>query len=127
MNFQENGVVVSQKLFEKCGKPRMGKRSADSAADADHRYEDRAEELMDNGFDDFNAYRSQRHNPHTSSSRMVAAGTSMDRLIQDIKRKIKKTKNFWHRIPQSICSHNKLIAEPSATDRNCWNGNVTIL
>ncbi|KAI1287353.1 Glypican-6 [Halotydeus destructor] len=128
MNFQENGVIVSQKLFEKCGKPRIGKRAAVS---------DRSngEELMDNGFDDFNTYRSHHQQQQPHASRMVAAGTSMERLINDIKRKLRKTKDFWVKLPSNVCSNSALSSSISGSSsssssssassrdqRSCWNG-----
>lgn len=79
---------------------------------------------MDNGFDDFNAYRT-RPSPH--SSRMVAAGTSMDRLIQDIKRKIRKTKDFWAKLPSQLCASKSITSGGaggggSGANARCFNG-----
>lgn len=96
----------------------MGKRAANSDRYVAGSTDDG--EQMDNGFDDFNAYRT-RPSPH--SSRIVAAGTSMDRLIQDIKRKIRKTKDFWAKLPNGLCSNNKLITGTrDASAKSCWNG-----
>jgi hypothetical protein len=119
MNFQENGIVVSQKLFEKCGKPRIGKREAVN----DHLQD--GEDLMDNGFDDFNTYRSNQQPQH--GSRIMAAGTSMDRLIDDIKRKIKRTKDYWTKLPSTLCTHRHFGASTTREhSRSCWNGSATI-
>lgn len=102
MNFQENGPAVSQQLFKECGKPRLGKR------DARH-------EL---NFKTFTfGHRQNDVRPTT------AAGTSIDRLVQSIKKKIKKTKGFWTQISKSMC-HNPQVAGQSKSlpDDNCWNG-----
>ncbi|RWS03255.1 Glypican-6-like protein, partial [Dinothrombium tinctorium] len=103
MNFQENGVAVSQKLFDSCGKPRIGKRSATNSKASFNKY-------------DFNYA--------TFESRPVAAlGSKFDRLLQDVKRKIKRTKDFWLKLPESMCSHSHLVGTNIKDGSlNCWNG-----
>jgi hypothetical protein len=49
----------------------------------------------------------------------------MDRLIEDIKKKIKRTKGFWTKLPQTLCTQPH-VSTPTETQENkssnCWNG-----
>lgn len=102
MNFQENGQVVSQELFKHCGKPRLGKRDA--------RHELNFETLKF-------GHRENAVRPTT------AAGTSIDRLVQSIKKKIKKTKNFWVQLSKIMCSNPQVAGNSKALPQDdCWNG-----
>lgn len=46
----------------------------------------------------------------------------LDKLVKDIKQKVKDSKKFWSHLPYQICN-NEEIAAPSSSDANCWNGN----
>lgn len=74
------------------------------------------------GTDDF-AYGSPwRYKPSNSGNRPItAAGTSLDRLVVDIKKKINTVKDFWVELPYSVCNDENLAAQPGEED-NCWNG-----
>ena len=50
-----------------------------------------------------------------------AAGTSLDRLVRDIKDKVKTAKDFWLLLPYNICNDEGLAASPDSQD-DCWNG-----
>ncbi|XP_055925582.1 glypican-6-like [Argiope bruennichi] len=102
MNFQENGQVVSQELFKHCGKPRLGKRDA--------RHELNFETLKF-------GHRENAVRPTT------AAGTSIDRLVQGIRKKIKKTKNFWIQLSKLMCSNPQVAGQSKSLPvDDCWNG-----
>lgn len=47
----------------------------------------------------------------------------LDRLIRDIRAKIKDSKKFWSNLPYQICNNDEIAASPS-NDVNCWNGNA---
>lgn len=51
----------------------------------------------------------------------TAAGTSLDRLVRDIKDKVKTAKDFWIQLPYSVCNDEKIAAQPDKDDQ-CWNG-----
>jgi len=111
MNFQENGYEVSQKVFKGCGKPRLDKRSAPQMDFAPVKFDRRSGGGGGGGgVGGVGAVR-----PTT------AAGTSLDRLVRDIKQKVKASKGFWTKLSQSVCSHDKM-ASPSSDDADCWNG-----
>ena len=92
-------IVVFQ-VFQGCGKPAYGrkKREADSYNE-----------------DYFNSwkYSEQSVRPTTAS------GTNLDRLVRDIKKKIKVAKDFWNGLPHGVCND---WAEPLFKEYNCWNG-----
>ncbi|XP_015920377.1 glypican-6 [Parasteatoda tepidariorum] len=98
MNFQENGVLISKKLFHKCGKPRLGKRDVNGQ-------EITLEKLK------------FLHN--LGARPTTAAGTSIERLVDNLKKKTKKIKKFWQELPIKICSHSQM----EQGSKNCWNGN----
>lgn len=49
----------------------------------------------------------------------TAAGTSLDRLVRDIKGKVEIAKDFWRDLPHSICN---VEAAPVQNNDHCWNG-----
>ncbi|KAG8190993.1 hypothetical protein JTE90_010851 [Oedothorax gibbosus] len=98
MNFQENGVAISKKLFEICGKPRLGKRHLSDQ-------EIPLEKLK------------FLHNHGARPT--TAAGTSIERLVENLKKKTRKIKKFWQDLPVKMCSHSQM--EEGA--KRCWDGN----
>lgn len=46
----------------------------------------------------------------------------LDKLVKDIRTKIKDSKKFWSNLPYQICNNEDVAASPS-NDMNCWNGN----
>ncbi|XP_041051519.1 glypican-4 [Carcharodon carcharias] len=101
MNMQENSMQISQKAFQGCGKPKSwsASRSGRSVSDG------------------FNA----RFRPYSPEERpTTAAGTSLDRLVTDVKEKLKKAKKFWSTLPYSLCSDNSSAGVVEQND--CWNG-----
>ncbi|XP_041115621.1 glypican-6-like [Polyodon spathula] len=102
MNMQENSMQVSSKVFQGCGQPKPAPpgRSTRAASDIfNHRFKPSEER------------------PTT------AAGTSLDRLVVDIKEKLKKSKKFWSTLPDSICSDVKVTGDRS-NEEECWNGHT---
>lgn len=100
MNFQESGPQVSQKVFQGCGQPRLGKR------DVSHEI-------------DFDTLRFEK--PNNAPRPITAAGTSLDRLVKDIRSKINQARSFWNYLPYHVCSHERVAAD-FKKDEECWNG-----
>ncbi|XP_057706781.1 glypican-4 isoform X2 [Corythoichthys intestinalis] len=99
MNMQENSMQVSQKVFHGCGqpKPSMAFRSKRSAKDT--------------------AF-TGRFRPYSPDARpTTAAGTSLDRLTNDVKKKLKHAKKFWSTLPETVCAGERI-----APGDDCWNG-----
>ena len=49
----------------------------------------------------------------------TALGTSLDRLVRDIKAKIRTAKDFWKDMPHTVCNE---VAAPITEEHKCWNG-----
>ncbi|XP_054890294.1 glypican-4 [Poeciliopsis prolifica] len=99
MNMQENSLQVSQMVFQGCGTPKPNKafRSKRSGKET--------------GF-------TGRFRPYSPEARpTTAAGTSLDRLTGEVKRKLKHAKKFWSTLPETVCA-----AERTAPGDECWNG-----
>ncbi|MEQ2243654.1 hypothetical protein ILYODFUR_009051 [Ilyodon furcidens] len=99
MNMQENSMQVSQKVFQGCGtpKPNVAFRSTRS--------------VRETGF-------TGRFRPYTPEARpTTAAGTSLDRLTVEVKKKLKHAKKFWSTLPETVCAGERI-----APGDECWNG-----
>ncbi|TKS72668.1 Glypican-4 K-glypican [Collichthys lucidus] len=99
MNMQENSMQVSQKVFQGCGqpKPSMAFRSTRS--------------VKETGF-------TGRFRPYSPDARpTTAAGTSLDRLTNDVRKKLKHAKKFWSTLPETVCAGERI-----APGDECWNG-----
>ncbi len=91
-------------VFSGCGQPRFRKKRDASAAAAS--YEDYSFGWKPNK-------KQQYVRPTT------AAGTSLDRLVRDIKQKVEIAKDFWKTLPHKICNQE---ATAVGNNSNCWNG-----
>lgn len=47
----------------------------------------------------------------------------LDKIVRDIRQRVKDYKKFWSNLPHSICS-NEDIAASSDVDGMCWNGHT---
>nr|AAG38110.1 dally-like protein [Drosophila melanogaster] len=47
----------------------------------------------------------------------------LDRIVRDIRQRVKDYKKFWSNLPHSVCS-NEDIASSSDVDGMCWNGHT---
>lgn len=122
MQFQ-NSVI---QLFEECGKPKIGGRSRRSPVGpmASSRFSDHSSRIpiddirySRNGHNQSPAsFQSQSSSTITGSSSSSSTGgsghhnhdgpgPSLERLITDIKRRVKKTKDFWVRgLSSNVCT-----------------------
>ncbi|XP_063045313.1 glypican-2 [Engraulis encrasicolus] len=104
MNLQDNSVTISTKVFQGCGNPRpkpsRTKRSPSKEPQANRK--------------PFRNY-SPEEKPTT------AAGTNLDRLVSDLKERLRPMKGFWVSLPHTICNDDKIAADVTNEDR-CWNG-----
>ncbi|KAJ3588503.1 hypothetical protein NHX12_012095 [Muraenolepis orangiensis] len=99
MNMQENSMQVSQKIFQGCGQPRPAKAFRARRA------------VKETGF-------TGRFRPYSPDARpTTAAGTSLDRLTTDVKKKLKFAKKFWSTLPDTVCDGERI-----APGDECWNG-----
>ncbi|KAG5843618.1 hypothetical protein ANANG_G00152850 [Anguilla anguilla] len=99
MNMQENSMQVSQKVFQGCGQPKLATVVRSSRS------------IKDQSFPG-------RFRPYTPDALpTTAAGTSLDRLLTDVKKKLKQAKKFWSTLPENVCVEDRV--EPGD---ECWNG-----
>ncbi|XP_014713939.1 glypican-4 isoform X1 [Equus asinus] len=103
MNMQENSVQVSQKVFQGCGPPKPLPAGRITRS------------LSESAF-------SARFRPYHPEERpTTAAGTSLDRLVTDVKEKLKQAKKFWSSLPSNVCNDERMAAGNGNED-DCWNG-----
>ncbi|KAJ6654899.1 hypothetical protein lerEdw1_006370 [Lerista edwardsae] len=101
MHLQEHGVQTSARVFQSCGSPRpVPARSRRAAREEAKRR--------------FRIY-APEEKPTT------AAGTNLDRLVLDMKEKLRLMRRFWVMLPHALCSNEKLAADITDED-TCWNG-----
>ncbi|XP_067298327.1 glypican-6a isoform X2 [Pseudorasbora parva] len=102
MTMQDNSIQVSSKIFQGCGHPKQAGigRSA-------------------RGISDVFSSRFRQLNPEERPT--TAAGTSLDRLVIDIKEKLKESKKFWSTLPDGICAEDK-VTDPD--EEQCWNSHT---
>ncbi|XP_039356087.1 glypican-2 [Mauremys reevesii] len=101
MYLQENGVQTSAKVFQGCGTPRPAPaRSRRAARDETKR-------------------RFRTYPPEEKPT--TAAGTNLDRLVTDVKEKLRLMRGFWVTLPHTLCSDGKVAADVTDEDK-CWNG-----
>ncbi|GFS17198.1 glypican-6 [Elysia marginata] len=58
-----------------------------------------------------------RHNSRDCSK----SGNCLDKLVRDLKEKLKPAKNFWTNLPYMACQEESLAADATEQD-DCWNG-----
>lgn len=99
MNMQENSMQVSQKVFQGCGQPQPSTTFRNKRS------------MKETSF-------TGRFRPYSPDARpTTAAGTSLDRLTSDVKKKLKHAKKFWSTLPETVCA-----GERTAPGDECWNG-----
>ncbi|XP_053212011.1 glypican-6-like [Panonychus citri] len=103
MNFQENGVNITKKIWQYCGKPKVGKRRAINRESYD--------------------------SPSPSSGNFGYSGSDgspLGHMLNEFKKNLKKFKDLWIKLPETICNsslststinHDK-INNPT---ESCWN------
>ncbi|XP_028271896.1 glypican-2 [Parambassis ranga] len=103
MHMQENSVSISSKVFQGCGNPRpaRSKRSPKESGGG-------------GSWRPFRTY-APEEKPTT------AAGTNLDRLVTELKERLRPMRGFWVSLPHTICNDEKMAADVTNEDR-CWNG-----
>ncbi|KAM6953760.1 glypican-2 [Aplochiton taeniatus] len=103
MHMQENSITTSTKVFQGCGSPRP----------APGRSKRSPKEPTGNRRP-FRTY-SPEEKPTT------AAGTNLDRLVAELKERLRPMRGFWVSLPHTICNDEKMAADVTNEER-CWNG-----
>ncbi|KAL1449650.1 hypothetical protein WDU94_002135 [Cyamophila willieti] len=50
-----------------------------------------------------------------------SSSNDLDKLIKDIRGRVRQTRNFWSKLPYQMCNENDYFSS-GAQDDNCWNG-----
>ena len=108
-------------MFEGCGTPRLGKRDkrspdpepAAAAAGGD------TPQSAASSYDEYAVYGGWKYEQKQYVRPTTAAGTSLDRLVRDIKSKVETARDFWKQLPHQLCND---LAAPIFDQSNCWNG-----
>ncbi|KAH7966293.1 hypothetical protein HPB49_015063 [Dermacentor silvarum] len=103
MDFQENRATILQTLYDKCGRLRLARRGSGQ--------ELHFETLK---FGGTGGGQQPAMRPTT------AAGTSMDRLVQGIKKQIRATRSMWSQLPDRMCRQPSAQSPPP--EEECWDG-----
>lgn len=64
----------------------------------------------------------QRGNGSYMSGKSDSRESALDRLVKEIRQKVKDTKKFWSNLPYTVCNHDDFA--PTHNADNCWNGNT---
>ncbi|XP_053184360.1 glypican-6-like isoform X2 [Scomber japonicus] len=104
MNMQDNSAQVSYRVFQGCGQPKSSGMTRSTR-----------------GVSDVFSARFRPYGPEERPT--TAAGTSLDRLVVDIKGKLKLFKKFWSGLPEVMCIEDRVTAG-NASDEECWNGHT---
>uniref|UniRef100_A0A8C5NC07 Glypican 2 n=1 Tax=Gouania willdenowi TaxID=441366 RepID=A0A8C5NC07_GOUWI len=103
MHMQENSVSISSKVFQGCGNPRpspvRSKRSPNEPGT--------------------NRRPFRTYTPEEKPT--TAAGTNLDRLVTELKERLRPMRGFWVSLPHTICNDERKAADVTNEDR-CWNG-----
>uniref|UniRef100_A0A673H806 Glypican-6-like n=1 Tax=Sinocyclocheilus rhinocerous TaxID=307959 RepID=A0A673H806_9TELE len=102
MNMQENSMQLSYQVFQGCGQPKASGMSRSAR-----------------GVSDTFSGRFSPYNPEELPT--AAAASRLDRLVTDVKEKLKKFRKFWSSLPEAFCQEEHVAAAESAEDV-CWNG-----
>ncbi|XP_048388564.1 glypican-6a [Stegostoma tigrinum] len=104
MNMQDHSLQVSAKVFQGCGQPKPMKPTRRTRSTSEN----------------FNL----RFRPYSPEEQpTTAAGTNLDRLVADVKEKLKFAKKFWSTLPYTICNEDKVTAGVP-DEEDCWNGHT---
>ncbi|XP_013858503.1 glypican-6 [Austrofundulus limnaeus] len=102
MIMQDNSMQVSAKVFQGCGQPKPSGLGRSTRGISD--------------------VFSGRFRPYTPEQRpTTATGTSLDRLVTDIKEKLKESRGFWSKLPDDICAKGNLT---ESDEEQCWNSHT---
>lgn len=126
MIFQENGVEVSQRIFTGCGNPALQRRRRQASTPSDVE-EPHVEARRVKTDDDeitfetltFNEESNSKSKNKKNKHKKVDNGATLEKLIRDIKQRVKDSRQFWSQLPYQMCNGE---AVPPTFNGHCWNG-----
>lgn len=64
--------------------------------------------------------RSNQRGGNYSNGKSDSRESALDKLVKEIRQKVKDTKKFWSNLPYTVCNNEEFA--PSHNADNCWNG-----
>uniref|UniRef100_A0A336KHF0 CSON010509 protein n=1 Tax=Culicoides sonorensis TaxID=179676 RepID=A0A336KHF0_CULSO len=141
MNFQDSGLEITNKIFQECGKPKLQgsfsktRRSVvlsnfttlekkntriRRAAKQDGRHHESLITLENNGRKNRKKNKNKRPQYPEHAEEPI-----IDRLIKDIRQKVKDSKKFWSNLAFQMCNNENIIA--SSNENKCWTGQLDFI
>jgi len=112
MSLQDSGFEVTQKVFARCGTPRvLSKRSADPREDEHEKREARVEDDRDNG-------RKMPLGKSMNDGKNGGSGNRLHRVLGEVKKAVRNSIGYWRRLPYDVCLRRQQGQQPHI----CWNG-----
>jgi glypican 4 len=81
--------------------------------------------------DDYDSNKGRRKNAKTNGKKQSKNEDSnalkepvLDRLVKDIRQKVKEFKKFWSNLPYQACNNDEMMSAPPSSSANCWNGHA---
>nr|CAH7765398.1 unnamed protein product [Callosobruchus chinensis] len=127
MNFQESGADISQKIYSMCGKPTFTrhKRGVDNIRNGTSGESSETVSQRPRKPKKHHGGKRKKHKKVKDSNE--SRTTTLERIIMDIKQKLKETKQFFINLPYQYCNALSLQMSTSINDTmttadQCWNG-----
>lgn len=154
MNFQETNKDISGQVFQGCGRPMLGKRKrsvpdndflfldaefedaavleennrvkreADPAFEGVHFSGEAYSEQQTGGSNGGRGRKNKGRGNKTKFDYEANREPSLDKLIKDIRQKLKDSKKFWSNLPYQMCNHEDLAI--TQEHDQCWDGQAVI-
>jgi glypican 4 (K-glypican) len=67
-----------------------------------------------------NSNRSNQRGATYMNGKPDSRESALDKLVKEIRQKVKDTKKFWSNLPYTVCNNEEFT--PSHNSDNCWNG-----
>lgn len=140
MNFQESGTDLSQAVFTKCGKPQLKSstrsfnrrdvKGSPLLTNSSNRKKEETEDHIDaddDDDDDTELMQADRHGDARGGGQHgrpedTQPSKSLEKLLKEIKNKVRKTKTMWNVLPKQVCNG----ISKDFSSQLCWNGSATI-
>lgn len=68
-----------------------------------------------------NMGRNEQKKSQNIEKKKINEGITLDKILKDIRSKVKDTSGFWSRLSSQICNSHEFAAV-SSKDTDCWNG-----
>ncbi|XP_063696624.1 glypican-4 isoform X2 [Culicoides brevitarsis] len=116
MNFQDSGQDITNKIFQECGKPKF-QSSINRIRRASKPGYSHYDALENNG--NKKKRKNKSRQPIEKNYQKENREPTIDKLIRDIRQKVKDSKSFWFNLPYQMCNSDNFIVN-SNIENDCW-------